>query len=506
MNTESYLKVLRTNVAAVRAVVEVVAATLGPKGLDVLLVDEAGRLTLTNDGIEILGQLDAQHPAARLVIQVAEAQDRSVGDGTTTATVLAGALLDAALERVEQGIAINPLIAGLRLGLQAALDALQESALPLTGFEDERLFAVARIAARGDEAIARVVFEAARHIGVEPLGSGKVPLGKLVLSEVGAAGHRWLAGVAISKQPLTPPPENSFQSGAVLVLADHFEAEPLDSQLLGTEGGFSRFLETQEQLRRQVQALSEAGVVLLVCEKSIAPAAEPLLAEARITALQRVLRRDSERVSLFCGGGPVYQRQITAGPATLTPLLGKATVRYERNSRRVHLSDGGGLPLATIVVGAVSAEIAAESERIAIDASGALQAALRSGVVTGGGAAEWASRRAVQALAGCTEGMTRYGIEALAVALARPLEQIAINSGFSALEKVAQLEAAQTRTGNLHLGIDCESGAIVDLRAAGVVDPLAVKTCALEAAVEIALRILRIQTVVRRRETPPADA
>ncbi|BAC91689.1 TCP-1/cpn60 chaperonin family protein [Gloeobacter violaceus] len=505
MTAEGHLKVLRTNIAAVRAIVETVAGTLGPKGLDVLLVDDAGRMTLTNDGVEILGQLDAQHPAARLVIQVAEAQDRSVGDGTTTATVLAGALLDACLERVEQGIAINALIAGLRAGVQAALDALRSAAVPVTDLADPRVPAVTRIAARGDEAIARIVWEAANHIGFERLRAGRVRLGELVSSRVGES-HRWIEGLVLAKQPLQLPPEGFSRTGGVLVLSDPFESESFDAQVLATEGGFARYLEAQEQLRRRVQVLVEAGVVLLVCEKSISPTAEPLLAEAGIVALQRILRRDSERTAGFSGAVPVRQGQLARGATALAPVLGKATVRYERPSQKLVLSAGGGEPLAAMIVGAVSAEVAAELERVAVDACSALQAALTSGVVTGGGVAELASRRAVSALAARTEGVVRYGIEAVAAALRRPLEQIVSNSGYSALEKVAQLEAMHQRTANPHLGIDCENGEVVDLWQAGVIDPLAVKTCALEAAAEIAERILRIQTVVRRRETPPGGA
>jgi len=502
---ETHLKVLRTNIAAVRAVVEAVAGTLGPKGLDVLLVDEVGRLTLTNDGVEILRQLDVQHPAAQLVVQVADAQDRAVGDGTTTATVLAGSLLEAALTAIEQGVSINLLLSGMRMGIARAVDALVAQARPPADLEDPLLLAVTRVAARGDEALAHTVWQAARRIGIDRLKSDEVRLAELVVAEVGSS-HRTFDGVLVGKKPVFEPPPGWQRSGNVLVLADPLEPEGIDPGALASEGGFSRFLEAQNQLRLQVQHLVAAGVVLVVCEKGIAPLAEEGLADAGILAVQRTLTRDSRRVCRFSGARPARRTLLGRGPEALAPWLGRASVRYDPPSGRLVLESGGGQPLATIVVGALTADVASEQERVAVDACAALQAALKGGVVVGGGIAEFVAAQAVATQVAATEGLTRYGLAAVATALRRPVEQIVTNSGYSSLEKVAALEAAQMKTGNRHLGIDCETGAITDLQEAGVVDPLTVKTHALQAAGEIAERILRIQTVVRRRENPRPEA
>lgn len=492
----SHLKVLRANVAAVRTVVETVAGTLGPKGLDVMLVDEAGRLTLTNDGVEILRQLDVQHPASQLVVRVADAQDRAVGDGTTTATVLAGALLDAALAAVEMGVPINPLLAGLRQGIARAVAALAAQAQTIADLDDPLLLAVTAVAARGDQTLAQVVQSAARRIGAEALGSGEVRLADLVLAGTGAE-HSWVDGVLIGKRPTSDPVEGWCRTGKILVLVDHLEPEGLEANALASEGGFTRFLEAQAHLMQQLQNIIAADIVLVVCEKGIAPLAEQSLAEAGILALQRVLDRDIKRICRFTGARPARRPALDR---LHEGILGKAQVSYDHRSVRTTLQAGGGQPLATILVGALNTDVAAEQERIAVDACAALQAALKAGVVTGGGVAELAASQVVGALVAQTEGLVRYGLQAVSTALRRPIEQIMVNSGYSALEKVAALEAARHRSENPHLGIDCESGSIVDLMIEGVVDPLVVKTHALQAAGEIAERILRIQTVVRRRE------
>ncbi|MBC7882104.1 MAG: TCP-1/cpn60 chaperonin family protein [Anaerolineae bacterium] len=499
MSDNAYLKVLRNNIAAVRMIVETVAPTLGPKGLDVLLTDEAGRITITNDGVEILRQLDAQHPAARLVAQAADAQDRAVGDGTTTATVLAGALLDAALVSIEQGVSINPLLTGMRQGIQCGVEALKQQAQTIVSFDDPLLLQVTEVAARGDKALAQVVWEAARRIGVERLSTGSLRLGDLVLAETGGV-HHWIDGVLIGKRPLFLPADGWLRTGKVLVLGDALEPEGLDAQALSTEGGFNRFVETQNRLRQEIHQLVQSEVVLVVCEKTIAPLAEECLAEAGILALQRTLSRDTQRICQFSGAQVARRSMLSQDFAN---WLGKAEVSYEPIGQRVILKAGGGQPLATILVGAHSADVAAEQERVAIDACGALQAALKGGVVTGGGVAEFVCAQVIQGQLAHTEGLTRYGMQVVAIALRRPIEQIVANSGYSALEKVANLESTHQRTQNQHLGIDCESGEIANLWTMGIVDPLTVKTNALQAAGEIAERILRIQTVVRRREFPP---
>ncbi len=496
MYPEEHLRVLRTNIAAVQSLVQTVAGTLGPKGLDILLVDEAGRMILTNDGIEILRQSDFQHPAARLAVDALQAQEQQVGDGTTTATVLTGALLGAALRSIEQGVPVNLLIKGIQRGIEQAITTLQTQALPA---DPEKLFQVALIAAREDQPLATLVWQAAQHLSPERIMG--INLADWITSQVGAT-HHLIPGVVVGKRPLNPPLENWTATGTVLVLADGLEPEALDSQTLSTEAGFSRYLKAQDQFQQALHTLIEANVCCVITEKAIAPIAEAFLYEHNILALARVIQRDRDRVCRFSGARPAKALRILGATTDLLPYLGQATVHYQWDTAQVMFQEGGGEPQATVVLGAVSAEVAAEQERIGADACGALQAALKTGVVTGGGVAEWTCRSAVQDLANKTEDLSRYGILCVVEALGKPLEQIILNSGYAPLEKLTQLEAQHRQTSNPHLGIDCETGCIVDLAAQGIFDPAGVKTQALSVAGEITLRILRIQTLIRRRPEP----
>jgi archaeal chaperonin len=491
--SEERLRVVRTNIAAVQVIVETVAGTLGPKGLDVLLVDDLGRIILTNDGIEILRQLDAQHPCARLVIQAIEAQETAVGDGTTTATVMAGALLESALLALQKGVPVNPILSGMAKAVLVAVQALEAmaQAVPL---ESPLLLQTALIAARGDETLARLVVEGVRTLGPEKLKDPEFRLSSVLAPRLGQSSQL-VAGTVLSKPALNPPLMSWEKAGGVLVIADALEPESLDPQALGTESGFNQYLAAQNRFREALQNLSGRGLIVLLAEKSIDPLALDVLNQLGILAFERVSRRDWQRICRFTGATPITRTALASEMPS-----GKAHARYSGEQARLLFTEGAGEPTVTLQVGAISDEVLAENVRVATDSCGAVQAALRMGIVAGGGAAEVACRPAVQELLEQTQTLERFGIQAVLEALSRPLEQMLSNAGYAPLEKIAQVLAQQQIEQNPHLGIDQETGNITDLWKLGIVDPTEVKTHALRVACEIAGRVLRIQTIVRKRE------
>lgn len=490
---------LVSNANAVRAVAAAVASTIGPKGLDVLLVDKFGDSVITNDGITILTRLDVSHPAARLVVASARAQEEEVGDGTTTASIMAGALLAEATNHALRGVPVARLLVGLDRGVTAAQEALAAITRPVTGPDDPVLRAVATVAGRGHADVAELVVTAARLVGAEKLADPSFHLADGVVARARATNEVFL-GVVVDREPANRQMPTEV-AGRVLVLDDALEPERLGDEALATEAGFARQLELQEEFRRRVTALPELGVRLVAASRGLDPWAEEFLTDAGVMVLTRVLLADQRRLVEHSGARPLKRTGLARPAADLERWLGSCQRAYhDRILEHVRVLGGGGRPLATMVVGAATAEVVAERRRITADAAGAVAAAIRGGVVPGGGAAElWAARQ-VERLAASLRGMESYGAAAVAEALRRPLAQIVTNAGYNALEKVSAVAAAQEESGQPSLAVDCDTGEVADMAPLGVWDPAPVKFHALRAAAEVAAAILRIDTVVKMKD------
>ncbi len=500
------LAALSTNVNAVRAIASAVEGTIGPKGLNTMLVDRFGDVTITNDGITILEKMEASHPAARLVINTAKAQEDEVGDGTTTATIMAGALLAAGFNQVVKGVPVTRVIEGVKLGVERAVEAISSRAQQVTGLDDPRLYQVALIAGRGNRDIAQLVVEAARLTGKDKLTENGFKLADTVIAEE-RAGNEVFLGTIVDKEPLNDQMPKTLSDVKLLVIDDALEPDEVEDEALATEAGFRKLMENREQFRTNLGKLVDLGVKCIVVDRSVDDVAEEVLTDAGVMVLRRVTSREWRRVAEHCGARPVKRPALRREPGDLERFLGRAArVWQDEKLEHVRVEGGTAKPMATILVGAATREVVAERERIAKDAAGAVQAAVTGGLVAGGGVAELAAIPALRAARGGVRGMAAYGLDCVEEALRRPLAQIVQNAGFNALEKVGEVEAIHARDGRATVGIDCDTGETADMLELGVVDPVAVKIHALRAAGEIAEAILRIDTIIRKREESPDGA
>ncbi len=496
------LAALISNVEAVRAMARAVEGTLGPKGLDTMLVGREGEVLVTNDGVTILTEMDATHPAARMVVAAARAQEQAVGDGTTTTTVMAGALLGAALEHALRGVPVARLIDGIRQGEARAEAAVRALARPLAGVGDPLLAQVARVAGRGEADIAALVTEAARLWGKGRLGQPGFCLADCVLGQPGVPGEVF-PGVLISKGRMDRQQPREVRRVRALVLDDALAPVAVEEEALATEAGFRQYQENRRQFVVGLKRLLELGVNLVLCDRGIDDEAAELLTDAGVLAVQRVTMAEWQRAAEYLGARVVRRSALLRDPAELKRCLGRARRAWEEEHlEQIRLLGGAGRPMATVLVGAATPEVAAERERIARDAAAAAQAALREGVVPGGGAVELAAARAVAGLQQTVAGLSAYGVACMVEALRQPPARIAANAGLSPLEKVGEVWAAQNIGDTGSLGLDCERGVPADMWALGVVDPAAVKVEAIRTAAEIAAAILRIETVVRKKAVP----
>lgn len=503
-DVDERLSALLGNASAVGALASAVEGTLGPKGLDCMLVDKFGDVTVTNDGATILDKIDTSHPAARMLIKAARAQEDEVGDGTTTTAIIASALISEGASHVSRGVPVTRVIEGMRLGIAEAAKCLDANTRPISSLDDEALYRVALVAARGHADIASLVVEAARMMGEQELRDPGRRLGDSVLAKEGAE-NAVFRGVALDKQRVNRQMPRQVENPAALLVDDALEPPRMEDDALATESGFARHMALAEEFRSGIERLISSGVRFVAVAKGIDPVAEELFTDAGVFCVRRLCARDVARLAELTGARTIKRSGISRSAEELASFLGSCERVYEdERLNHIRVIGGPGSRLATVIVGASTREVRDERERIAQDAAGAVQAAVRSGVVPGGGSIETAASRHVQALRETVRGMTAYGVDAVAAALRRPLSQIIANAGFSPLEKVEDVFAAQAAAGNCALAIDCDSGDIADMLELGIVDPAGVKLYALRAASEIAEAILRINTIIRKRDEAAA--
>ena len=494
------LAALMTNAAAVRAIAAAVQGTIGPKGLDTMLVDRFGEVIITNDGVTILDKMDVNHPAAKMVINIAKAQQHEVGDGTTTATIMAGALVNEGVAQVLRGVPVARVIEGIRIGIAMAQEELTKRSRRFKDLKDAKICNIARVAGRDNLDIADLVVQAARLIGTEKLLEPNYKLSDIIVAEENAENEVFL-GVIVDKERMTKEMPELVEQASVLIIDDALEPEELDNEALGTEAGFRRFRELQDEFEANVRKIVELGVKAVLTDRGVHAKAEEILTDARILVVQRVPTNELRRVAEHVGARMIKRTGLKKEIADLQKFVGYADKVFEDEKlEHIRVMGGRGKPAATILVGAATQEVVGERQRIARDAASSVQAAVRGGYVAGGGSVEVAIARAVEKSRSTLKGMSAYGLDCVVNALKRPLAQIVENAGYNPLEKVENVVARQNEEKSDSLGLDCETGEICDMIKAGVIDPAPVKLHALKAAGEVATAILRIDTIIRKKD------
>lgn len=505
-DVDERLAALITNSNAIRAIASAVEGTLGPKGLDTMLVDKFGEVVITNDGVTILTMMEANHPAARMLINIAKAQQEEIGDGTTTATVMAGALVSSGVEQVVKGVPVARVIEGLRVGLKRAQEAMRGYARPVGSLGDPVVRQVALVAGREHEDIADLVVQAAVLIGEDKLKDASFKFSDTIVAEEGADNQVFM-GVIINKERINRQMPRDLEQVKVLVIDDALEPEEIDDEALGTESGFNRYLQLQAEFKDNLQKIIDLGAGLVLVDRGVHDAAEELLTDAGVMVLQRVSNKELRKAAEHTGARMIKRTGLKKSPDELAKYIGLAERVYnDEKLEQVWIFGGGGKPMATVLVGAATSEVVGERERIAKDAASSVQAAVRGGVVPGGGSLELAVAREVEKVREGIRGMAAYGVDCVVEALKRPMSQIVLNAGFNPLEKLGDVIAAQVETAKCSLAVDCDSGSVADMYEIGVVDPANVKYYALKAAGEVAEAILRIDTIIKKREERDLDS
>ena len=494
------LAALLTNANAVRVITSAVEGTIGPKGLDTMLVDRFGEVVITNDGVTILDKMDANHPAAKMLINIAKAQQNEVGDGTTTATIMAGSLVSEGVSQVMRGVPVARVIEGIKHGVSKALEGIRERAFKVTDLTDPVLLNVAVIAGREHEDIANLVVEAAKLVGIDKLNETNFKFSDIIIAETGAENEVFM-GVIVNQERMSREMPEMVQDAKILLIDDALEPEELEDEALGTEIGFRRYIDIQDEFKENAKKLVKLGINVIMVDRGVHENAEEILADAGVMVVQRVSNKDLRRVADHTGSRAIKRSGLKKDAADIEKYLGYAQqVCQDEKLEHIRVIGGRGKPMATILVGAATEEVVDERERITKDAASSVQAAVKGGVVPGGGAIEVAMSRELGKHRENLKGMTAYGLDSVIMALKKPLFQMVGNAGFNPLEKVEEVITAQTSQNSDSLGIDCETGEVTDMFQKGIIDPALVKYHAMKAAGEVAVAILRIDTIIKKKD------
>jgi thermosome len=495
------------NILAAKVIAEAVRTTLGPRGMDKMLVDSMGDVTITNDGATILKEIDVEHPAAKMMVEISKTQDNEVGDGTTTTVVLAGKLLEKAEDLLDQDIHTTTITSGYRQAAQKAVEVLNRIAVPISKDDREKLKLVAMTSLSGkgieeQEKIAGVCVDAILQVAEEREGKIKAVVDNVkVEKRIGgsALDTQLVKGIVLDKEVVHPGMPKRVKGAKIALLNCALEIEQTETKAkihIQTPEQIQAFLkEEQRMLQEMVEKIKEVGANVVVCQKGIDDVAQHFLAKAGILAVRRVKESDMEKLSRATGG------KIVTSIKELTPAdLGEAELVEERkiSGEKMTFIEGCKNPKSvSILVRGGAEHVVDEAERAIHDALCVLSVALEEGkIVGGGGAPELEVAKAVRSLAESVGGKEALAINAFADAMEVIPQTLAENAGLDPIDILTQLRAEHEKPGSQFMGIDVVSGKVTDTFKAGIIEPLKVKVQAITSASEAAEMILRIDDVI----------
>jgi len=493
-----------SNISAAMAVGTAVRSTLGPKGMDKMLINSMGDVVITNDGATILKEMDIEHPAAKMMVEIAKTQDDEVGDGTTSAVVLAGELLKNAQDLLEQHVHPTVIAEGYRQAAAKSLEILSKIAIAVKPDDYAMLEKVAETAVSGKGAeaykklLCAIVVKAVTSVA-DPDGTVDIKHINVQKKTGGAVDDTVLIeGMVIDKERANPAMPKSVKNAKILLLnaALEYKKTEVSAKInISRPDQVQAFLDEDEQMIRVLaEKVIRSGANVVFCGKGIDDVAQQYLAKAGIFAVRRVKKSDLENLSRATGAA------IVTSIDTVTPAdLGAAGLVEEKKfsgDEMITIANCKNPKAVSIIIRGGSDHIIDEIERALHDALRVVGVVVQDKkVVAGGGAPEVELSLQLHRYAATVGGRNQLAIEAFAQALEVIPRSLAENAGLDAIDMVVAIRAAH-EAGKKTFGLDVYEGKPVDMQKAGVVEPLKVKTQAISSATDAAVMILRIDDVI----------
>ena len=495
------------NIAAAKAVADAVRTTLGPKGMDKMLVDSMGDVVITNDGATILKEMDIEHPAAKMIIEVAKTQEQHCYDGTTSAVVIAGELLKRSEDLIEQNVHPTVICEGFRLASDKAVELLDGHAIDV---DKSTLHEVAKTALTGKSAgavkafLADICVDAVQAVAREEDGEVHVDLDdiKVEKKQGGSIKDSTLVdGIILDKERVHSGMPRSVTSAKIALINSAIEVKKteVDAKIQITDPSMlAQFLDEEENyLRSLVEKIEAAGANVIVCQKGIDDLAQHYMSKAGLFAVRRAKKSDMEALAKATSGRIVTNIDDLSGDD-----LGEAAKVEERKIGESDMVFVTGCPEAksvSVLLRGGTEHVVDEIRRAFDDAIGVVSVAREDGsVLTGGGSVIASLSRDLRAYAEGIGGREQMAIEAFAGALEVIPRTLAENAGLDPVNTIIAVRKAHAE-GNSTFGVNVFEGGVMDMREANVLEPVRVVEQAIQSATETAVMILRIDDVISSR-------
>ena len=506
---------LKANIMAAKIIAESVRSSLGPKGMDKMLVDGFGDVTITNDGATILDEMEVQHPAAKMMVEVAKTQDDEVGDGTTTSVVVAGELLKKAEELLDQGIHPTVIVDGYREASSRALEVLNQIAIKIEPNDKALLRKVAevslasKILAEDKEAMAELAVNAILQVAEKTPDGYKVDIDDVKVEKKpgeSLTDTSLIKGIVLDKEIVHPGMPKRVEDAKIALVDAPLEVEKteFDAKInIENPEQMKAFLDEEEKmLKEMTDKISNSGANVLLCEKGIDDVAQHYLAKKGILAVRRVKQSDMEKLVKATGG------KVVSNVNDLKPEdLGFAKLVEERKvaDDKMTFVEGSKNPKAvTILVRGGSERLVDEAERAIHDALCVVRdVVLDPRVVGGGGAPEAEVARRLREHAQKLSGKEQLAVIAFGEALETLPTALAENAGLDPIDILVQLRVAHEK-GQLWAGVDVNESKVADLKERGILEPIGVKIQVIKSASEAAGMILKIDDVIAAAKSSPS--
>jgi thermosome len=492
------------NIAAAKAVASAVRTTLGPKGMDKMLVDTIGDVVITNDGVTILKEMDIEHPAAKMMVEVAKTQDDEVGDGTTTAVVVAGELLKKAENLLEQDVHPTVIAHGYRMAADKAQEILKDIAIDVKADDTAMLKKIADTAMTGKgaeaakEKLCDLVVKAVTMIADED-GTVNTDYAK-VEKKVGGSieDSEIIEGVVIDKERVHPGMPKVVKDAKILLLnaAVEFKKTEVDAEIsITSPDQLQMFLDEEERMIRAiVNKIVASDANVLFCQKGIDDIAQHYLAKAGIIAVRRIKKSDMEKLSRATGATVVSS--IDAIDATELGFAGLVEEKKVSGEEMIFVTECKNPKAVTLMIRGGTEHVVDELDRALEDALRVVSVAVEDHkFVVGGGSPEIEVSLRLSDYAASVGGRAQLAIEAFASAMEIIPRTLAENAGLDPIDMLVELRAAHEK-GDKMAGLNVFDGKTENMLDAGIIEPLRVKTQAVASAAEAAVMILRIDDVI----------